>query len=132
MNTETLNLCVAVLSVSFTSVYQARTDWLLGTEFREDGEALGCLGSAREEAAAAPEAEVEWEGAEDLRGANLAVGEEVEEGGADTFAPSPGKSTWAMTAACRDNVMDQSVYFTYCRHGNVAGRCGHNDVQTLC
>lgn len=60
------------------------------------------------------------------------VGEEVEEGGADMFAPSPGKFTWAMTAAFHDNVMDQSGYFTYCRHGNVARLCGHNDVQTLC
>lgn len=99
MNFETLNSCVAVLLVSFTSVYQAHIVWLLGTEPREDEEALGCLGSVREEVAAALEAEVEWEEAGDLRGANSVVGEEVEEGGADMFAPSPGKFTWAMTAA---------------------------------
>lgn len=35
---------------------------------------------------------------EDLRGAS-SVAEGAEVGGADTFAPSPGKVTWAMTAA---------------------------------
>lgn len=40
--------------------------------------------------------EVEEE--EDLRGTNSVVEEGAEEGGADMFAPLPGKFTWAMTA----------------------------------
>lgn len=53
---ETLNSCVAALLVSVTSVYQVHIVWLPGTEPREDEEALGFLGSVREEAAAVLEA----------------------------------------------------------------------------
>lgn len=43
------------------------------------------------------------EGEEDLRGASSAVEEGAEVGGADMFAPSPGKSSWTMTAASHGN-----------------------------
>lgn len=39
---------------------------------------------------------------EDLRGANSVVGVGVEVGGADMCAPSPGKFSWAVTAASHD------------------------------
>lgn len=58
--------------------------WLHGTELCEEEEEPGCPGSAEEEALVREEEE------EDLRGANSVV-EEVEEGGVDMFAPSPGK-----------------------------------------
>lgn len=77
-----------------------RTGWLQGTEPRGDEEALGCRGLVGEEAAAALEGVVEEEEeGEDLRGASSVVGEGVEGGEADMFAPSPGKPTWALTEA---------------------------------
>lgn len=69
-----------------------RIVWPRGTEHCEEEEELGCPGSVEEEALVREEEE------EDLRGVNSVV-EGAEEGGADTFAPSPGKITWAMTAA---------------------------------
>lgn len=68
--------------------------WLHGTGLCEEEEALGCPGSVEEEEVLVQEEE---EG-EDLRGANSLVEEGAEEGGADMFAPSPGKFTWALTA----------------------------------
>lgn len=65
--------------------------WLHGTELCEEEEALGCPGSVEEEVLVQEEEE-------DLRGANSVVEEGTEAGGADTFAPLPGKFTWAMTA----------------------------------
>lgn len=60
------------------------------------------------EAGEEEEAEVE-----DLRGASSVVGEEVEEGGADTFAPSPGKLTWDVTAASNgDKWTNQDIIYT--------------------
>lgn len=82
------------------SVYQVHIVWLHETECRGEEEALGSLGLVVEEAAAV----LEGEGEEDLRGASSVVGEGVEEGGGDMFAPSPGKLTWAMTAAFHGNV----------------------------
>lgn len=58
--------------------------WLHGTELCEEEEEPGCPGSVEEEALVREEEE-------DLRGANSVVEEEVEEGGVDMFAPSPGK-----------------------------------------
>lgn len=85
-------------------------------------EALDCRGLAgegeEEEAAVAAvlegEVEVEEEeGVEDLRGASSAVGEGAEAGGADTFAPSPGKLTWAMTVAFHGNIWTkQDIKYT--------------------
>lgn len=66
--------------------------WLHGTELCEAEEEPGCPGSVEEEALVQEEEE-------DLRGASSVVEEGAEEGGADMFAPSPGKFTWAMTAA---------------------------------
>lgn len=62
-----------------------RIAWLHGTELCEEEEEPGCPGSVEEEALVWGEEE------EDLRGANSVVEEGAEEGGADTFAPSPGK-----------------------------------------
>lgn len=86
-------------------MYQVHIVWLHETELRGEEEAPGCLGLVGEEAAAVLEGEgEEEEGEEDLRAASSVVGEGVEEGGADMFAPSPGKATWAMTAAFRGNI----------------------------
>lgn len=49
---------------------------------------------------------------EDLRGASLEV-EEAEVGGADMSAPSPGKFTWALTAAFyRSKWTNQDIIYT--------------------
>lgn len=89
--------------------------WLHGTEPCEEEVVPGCRGLAGEEVAAALEeavGEVE-EGGEDLRGANSVGVEEAEVGGADMFAPSPGKFTWAMTAAFHGNVWtNQDIIYT--------------------
>lgn len=56
--------------------------------------------------------EVEEE-AEDLRGASSVVGEGAEVGGADMSAPSPGKVTWALTAAFHGNKWtNQDIRYT--------------------
>lgn len=87
--------------------------WLHGTEPQGEEEALGCPGLAGEEAAVVavtlPAAEevaavVGEEGGEDLRVTNSVVGEGMEVGGADMFAPSPGKFTVEMTAAPHCNI----------------------------
>lgn len=94
---------------------QAHIGWLHGTEPRGEEEALDCHGSAGEEGVAALEEAVgEVEEAEDLRGANsVVVGEGAEVAGADTFAPSPGEFTWAMTAAFHGNARtNQDIKYT--------------------
>lgn len=82
-----------------------RIGWLFGIELHAAEEVPACLGLAAEEVAAVlgevPGEAVEGE--EDLRGASSAVEEGAEVGGADMFAPSPGKSTWTMTAASHGN-----------------------------
>lgn len=82
-----------------------RIGWLFGIELHAAEEVLACRGLAVEEVAVVPgEASVEAvEGEEDLRGASSAVEEGAEVGGADMFAPSPGKSSWTMTAASHGN-----------------------------
>lgn len=82
-----------------------RIGWLFGIELHAAEEVLACHGLAAEEVAVVPgEASVEAvEGEEDLRGASSVVEEGAEVGGADMFAPSPGKSTWTMTAASHGN-----------------------------
>lgn len=82
-----------------------RIGWLFGIEPHAAEEVLACRGLAAEEVAVVPgEASVEAvEGEEDLRGASSAVEEGAEVGGADMFAPSPGKSSWTMTAASHGN-----------------------------
>lgn len=90
------------------------TGWLHGTEPHGEEEALGCRGLVGEEAAAALEGGVvEEEEGEDLRGASSVVGEGAEGGGADMFAPSPGKPTWALTEAVYDNIWtNQDIKYT--------------------
>lgn len=79
-----------------------RIGWLFGIELHAAEEVLACRGLAAEEVPG--EASVEAvEGEEDLRGASSAVEEGAEVGGADMFAPSPGKSSWTMTAASHGN-----------------------------
>lgn len=106
------------------SVCQVHIGWLHGTEPRGEEEVPGCRGLAVEEVAAVLEeavGEVE-EGGEDLRGASSVVGEGAEVGGADMCAPSPGKFTWAMTAAFHGNIWtNQDIIYIYCLHGNVVG-----------
>lgn len=106
---------MASLSPSLSNC-QVLIGWLHGTESRGEEEVPGCHGLAVEEAAAAAleeAAEEVEEGVEDLRGANSAVGEGAEVGGADTFAPSPGKFTWIMTAAFNGNVRtNQDIIYT--------------------
>lgn len=95
-----------------------RIAWLHGTGLRGAEEALGCRGLAGEEVAVAlgeeaavVEEGVEEEAGEDLRGASSAVAEAAEVGGADTFAPSPGKG--AMTAAFHGNKWtNQDIIYT--------------------
>lgn len=58
-----------------------------------------------------PEEEVVEVVEEGHKGAS-SVAEEAEVGGADTFAPSPGKFTWAMTAACQGQWTNQDVMYT--------------------
>lgn len=82
------------------SLRQVHIVWLRGTELCGEEEALGCLGLVEAEEVPVLEGEV----VEDLRGANSVVVEGVEEGGADTFAPSPDKFTWALTAAFCGNI----------------------------
>lgn len=106
MNLETLNF--------YSSVCQVHIVWLHGTEPHGVEEAPGFHGLAVEEVAAVLEeaGEVE-EGGEDLRGASSVVGEGAEVGGADMFAPSPGKSTWAVTAAFHGNIWtNQDIIYT--------------------
>lgn len=81
-----------------------RIGWLFGIELHAAEEVLACRGLAAEVAVVPGEASVEAvEGEEDLRGASSAVEEGAEVGGADMFAPSPGKSSWTMTAASHGN-----------------------------
>lgn len=81
------------------SVCQVRTVWLHGTELHGAEEAPDSRGLVGEVGVQALEVEEEEVG-EDLRGASSVV----EEGGADTFAPSPGEFTWAMAAAIRGRI----------------------------
>ncbi len=104
------------------SIYQVHTDWLQGTEPHGEEEAPGCHGLVEEEAAAVAvlEVEEEEEEEEDLRGASSVEEEGAEGGGADMFAPSPGKFTWALTAAFHGNIWtNQDI--KNCLHGNVVG-----------
>lgn len=98
------------------SICQVHIGWLHGTEPRGAEEAPGCHGLAGEEAAAVLEeavGEEEEEEGEDLRGASSVVGEGAEVGGADMFAPSPGKLTWVMTAAFHGNIWtNQDIIYT--------------------
>lgn len=98
-----------------------RTDWLQGTEPHGEEEAPGCHGLVEEEEEVAVlGVEGEEEEEEDLRGASSVEGEVAEGGGADMFAPSPGKYTWALTAAFHGNIWtNQDI--KNCLHGNVVG-----------
>lgn len=95
------------MKVLLSFLLQARIGWLRGTELHEAEEEPGSRGLVVEEAAATLEAAVgeagEEEEEEDLKGASSAVVEGAEVGGADTSALSPGKLTWAMTAASNGN-----------------------------
>lgn len=97
---------------------QVRTAWLRGTELHGAEEAPGCRGLAEAEVPAVLEeevGEVEEEEVEvgDLRGASSVAVEEVEEGGEDTFVPSPGKFTWDVTAASNgDKWTNQDIIYT--------------------
>ncbi|KAF7669699.1 hypothetical protein LDENG_00147220 [Lucifuga dentata] len=94
------------------NLLQVHIVWLHGTVLHGAEEALGCRGLVGEEAAAALEEEVEEEEG-DLRGVSSVVGEGAEVGGAGMFAPSPGKFTWAMTAAFLGNKRtNQDIIFT--------------------
>lgn len=100
MTFETWNLKPGVFVI-----YQVHIVSLHGTELHEEEEAPGCRGLAGEEAAAVlGEEGEEEEEVEDLRGASSVVVEGVEVAEADMFAPSPGKFTWAMTAAFHGNI----------------------------
>lgn len=104
------------------------TGWPFGIDSHEAEEARDCRGLVEEEPALRVEGEEEEEG--DLRGASSAVGEEVEVGGADMFAPSPGKSTWAVTSASRGLQNGPVWIHVFCLYGNVSVWC-HTDFVEM-
>lgn len=108
-----------------------RIGWPCGIEFHAAEEAPGCRGLAAE-AAAVPEEEPgeAAEGEEDLRGANSAVEEGAVVGGADMFAPSPGKPTWTLDCSLSRQQTGQSGHAVSME----AWRCDvvTNNVQTVC